>query len=189
MTVTLQDVQNAQKKIEKHLPPTRTRLSPKISDIVKAEVYIKFENRQHTGAFKDRGALNCLLNLNEEQQKKGVVTMSAGNHAQGVAHHAGRLGIPATIVMPANTPYVKVRNTENYGAKVVLHGDFEGASAQAKYLRDAEGLAFVHPYDDVLVMAGQGTVALEMLDVVPNLECLIVPVSYTHLTLPTNREV
>ena len=176
MTVKFEDIKTAQKKLKGHLPSTRTRKSPKISDICSADIYFKFENRQHTGAFKDRGALNCLLNLTVEQSAQGVVAMSAGNHAQGVAYHAGRLGIPATIVMPENTPYVKVRNTENYGATVVLQGDFEGASAHALVLEKEQDLAFVHPYDDVFVIAGQGTIALEMLDSVPDLDCLVVPI-------------
>ena len=176
MTVTFADIKTAQKNLDGDLPSTRTRKSFKISDIVNAEVYFKFENRQHTGAFKDRGALNCLLSLTQEQRDIGVVAMSAGNHAQGVAYHAGRLGIPVTIIMPANTPYVKVRNTENYGATVVLHGDLEQAFTYAKQLEKEQGFTFVHPFDDSFVIAGQGTIALEMLDAVPDLDCLVVPI-------------
>jgi threonine dehydratase len=152
-------------------------LSRTLSEIVGAEVWLKFENLQFTASFKERGALNKLLSLSPEERKRGVIAMSAGNHAQGVAYNAKRLGIPATIVMPRYTPVVKVQQTEGHGAHVVLHGDkLEEAAEHAKALAASRGFVFVHPYDDPLVMAGQGTVALEMLEDAPGLDTLVVPI-------------
>ncbi|HFA60325.1 MAG TPA: threonine ammonia-lyase, partial [Rhodospirillales bacterium] len=137
----------------------------------------KFENLQYTASFKERGALNRLSVLSPEERRRGVVAASAGNHAQGVAYHAQRLGIPAVIVMPRETPFVKIENTEKLGARVVLHGhSVEEATAHARELARRDGLVFVHPYDDPLIIAGQGTIALEMLDQAPDLEVLVVPV-------------
>jgi threonine dehydratase len=142
-----------------------------------AEVYVKFENLQFTGSFKERGALWKLLGLDAEERRRGVVAMSAGNHAQGVAYHAQRLGVPATIVMPKGSPNVKIRQTRAFGAALELAGDtLDEAAAHAERVRQERGLVFVHPYDDPRIVAGQGTVGLEMLEDAPDLECLIVPV-------------
>jgi threonine dehydratase len=147
-----------------------------LSAILGCELWLKFENLQFTASFKERGALNRLSLLDAEERKRGVIAMSAGNHAQGVAYHAKRLGIPATIVMPAFTPHVKVRNTQAHGARVVLHGASLAESAShARALQAEEGLVFVHPYDDAAIAAGQGTLAIEMLQAAPGLEMLVVP--------------
>jgi threonine dehydratase len=148
-----------------------------LSDIAGCQVWLKFENRQFTASFKERGALNFLLSLDEKSRARGVAAMSAGNHAQGVAYHAGRLYIPATIVMPLTTPFNKVKHTRDFGAEVILEGrDLTEASAAAHKLAAERGLTFIHPYDDPKVIAGQGTLALEMLEDVPLLESLMVPV-------------
>ena len=141
-----------------------------LSEIAGCEIWLKFENLQFTASFKDRGALNKLLSLTAEERKRGVIAMSAGNHAQGVAYHAGRLGIPATIVMPEGTPFNKVKHTKGFGARVVLDGnDAVGClCARRRMIAAAENLVFVHPYDDPKVIAGQGTVALEMLADAPD---------------------
>ena len=159
------------------LVETPTVHSRTLSAITGAEIFLKMENQQYTASFKDRGALNRLLELNAEERARGVLAVSAGNHAQGVAYHAGRLGIPATIVMPRFTPNMKVANTRALGAEVVLEGDdFPSAAAHADQLREERGLVFVPPYDDLAVIAGQGTVALEMLAAQPDLDTLIIPV-------------
>jgi threonine dehydratase len=142
-----------------------------------AELWFKFENLQFTSAYKERGALNRLAKLSAAERKAGVIAMSAGNHAQGVAYHAGRLGIPSTIVMPETTPTVKVENTRALGAEVILHGaTLEDATAFTRKTAIERGLTFIHPFDDPVVIAGQGTVALEMLAAVPNLDVLVVPI-------------
>jgi threonine dehydratase len=141
------------------------------------DAYLKLENLQMTGAYKERGALNRLLTLSSAERAKGLIAASAGNHAQAIAYHAGRLGIPATIVMPEATPLVKVANTRGHGAKVVLHGaSYDEAYAEARRLEQVEGLTFVHPFDDRAVIAGQGTVGLEILEQVPEVEAVLVPV-------------
>jgi threonine dehydratase len=174
---TFADIQNAQAAIAPALVRTPTRHSRTLSGIAGCEVWLKFENRQFTASFKERGALNRLLSLREDEKKRGVAAMSAGNHAQGVAYHAGRLGIPATIVMPVTTPFNKVKHTRDFGAAVILHGEsLVDADAEARRIAQAGGLTFIHPYDDPLVIAGQGTCALEMLEDVPQLDALIVPV-------------
>jgi threonine dehydratase len=148
-----------------------------LSKVTGAEVFLKFENLQFTASFKERGALVKLASLDAEQRRRGVIAMSAGNHAQGVAYNAKRLGIPAVIVMPRFTPNVKVEHTRAFGAEVILHGDtFDDARTHAVELSEARGLCLVHPYDDEQIIAGQGTVALEMLAAFPNLDALIVPV-------------
>jgi threonine dehydratase len=148
-----------------------------LSEIVDAEVWLKFENLQFTAAYKERGALNKLLQLSEEERARGVVAASAGNHAQAVAYHGRRLGIPVTIVMPVSTPMIKVTQTEGHGAHVVLHGErFDDADAHARELEARDGQVFVHPFDDVAVMAGAGTVALEMLEDAPELDTLVIPI-------------
>lgn len=175
--VTIDDVRAAAAQIRAAVPPTPCAHSRTLSALTGAHVVVKFENLQFTASFKDRGALNKLLSLDATERKAGVIAMSAGNHAQGVAYHAGRLGIAATIVMPAATPNVKVRQTRSHGAEVVLVGETLEASAEAARKIAAErGLVFIHPYDDPKIVAGQGTVGLEMLDAFPDLEVLLVPI-------------
>jgi threonine dehydratase len=177
LPVTLADIQAAARAIEGLVVRTPTRHSRTLSAIAGCEVYLKFENRQFTASFKERGALNRLLALSEDERKRGVVAMSAGNHAQGVAYHAGRLGIPATIVMPVYTPFNKVKHTRDFGADVVLEGeDLAAAFAAARAIAARTGAVLVHPYDDALVIAGQGTLALEMLADLPALYAFLVPV-------------
>jgi threonine dehydratase len=177
MTVTFDDIRTAADELKGAIVDTPCAYSKTLSSITGAEVVIKFENLQFTGSFKDRGALIKLLNLSPDEQHAGVIAMSAGNHAQGVAYHAQRLGIPATIVMPANTPNIKVVQTRKLGAKVVLEGEsLTEANDQARQIAADEGLTFVHPFDDDHIIAGQGTVALEMLASDPDLEALVIPV-------------
>ena len=175
--VTLDDIRAAAKRIAGALEPTPCVHSRTLSKLTGAEVFLKFENLQFTASFKERGALNKLLSLSDADRRRGVIAMSAGNHAQAVAYHAARLGIPATIVMPRGSPNTKIRNTQVHGATVVLEGDnlFE-AGKHARTLAARDNLVFVHPYEDELIIAGQGTVALEMLEAVPDLEVLVVPV-------------
>ncbi|MFK8050640.1 MAG: threonine ammonia-lyase [Halioglobus sp.] len=177
MTLTLQDIENAATRIATATVNTRFEKSQTLSSMAGTELYLKFENFQFTASFKDRGALNKLLLLKEQGATAGVIAMSAGNHAKAVAYHAQRLNIPATIVMPRNTPNVKVQDTKNFDARVILFGDTLDESANhANEVAAAESLVFVHPYNDMDIMAGQGTVALEMLAVEPNLDCIVVPV-------------
>jgi threonine dehydratase len=175
LPISAQDVRDAAARIEGAVVRTPTHKSITLSQITGCDVHLKFEIFQFTAAYKERGALNRLLDL--PKGTKGVIAASAGNHAQGISYHAGRLGIPATIVMPKGTPFNKVSRTEELGARVVLTGaDFEEATQEAYRLADAENLTFIHPFDDPLVMAGQGTVGLEMLEDVPDLETLVVPI-------------
>jgi threonine dehydratase len=177
LPVTLQDVQAAAARIAGAVVHTPCLRSETLSRIAKADIWLKFENLQFTASFKERGALNTLLQLTPEERRRGVIAMSAGNHAQGVAYHAGRLGIPATIVMPAFTPNMKVSHTRGHGAKVVLHGNtLAEAATEAHRLAAEQKLVFVHPYDDPRIIAGQGTIALEMLQDVPGLDTLVAPV-------------
>ncbi len=151
--------------------------APALSELTGAELYLKLETLHRTGSFKERGALNKLLTLDAAERRAGVVAMSAGNHAQGVAYHARRLGIPATIVMPEGTPFTKIERTEAFGAKVVLQGDSLAAAREAAdALARERGLVLVHPYDDPAVIAGQGTIALELLADRPDLDTLVVPI-------------
>ena len=174
---TLMDIQAAAARLRGNLLMTPCTYSRTLSGITGAEVYLKFENLQFTAAFKERGALNKLLTLTSTQRKTGVIAMSAGNHAQGVAYHAKRLGIQATIVMPQHTPNVKVEHTRGHGAEVILHGDtFDESSSFTRKLSRERHLTLIHPYDDPLVIAGQGTLALEMLEQQTQLETLLVPV-------------
>jgi len=174
---SLDDIRAAAQRIEGVVERTPTRLSHTLSEIAGCDIYLKFENLQFTSSFKERGALNKLLSLTPEQRKRGVVAMSAGNHAQGVAYHAGRLGIPTTIVMPEFTPFVKVKHTKGFGARVVLEGaTLTESFGRANQIAISEGLAFVHPYDDPVIVAGTGTIALEMLADVPELDTLVVPI-------------
>jgi threonine dehydratase len=175
--ISLHDVQAAATILEGHIVATPCLLSRTVSEVVGADVWIKFENLQFTASFKERGALVKLASLTEEQRRKGVIAASAGNHAQGVAYHARRLGIPAVIVMPRFTPSVKVERTRMFGAEVLLAGEgFDEARTHAMELAPSLGLELVHPYDDDRVVAGQGTVALEMLAAEPGLDILLVPV-------------
>lgn len=177
LPIALADVVAAHAAIGDKVIRTPCLHSRTLSELTGAQVWIKFENLQFTAAYKERGALNKLLTLTAEQRARGVIAASAGNHAQGLAYHAARLGIPATIVMPRFTPVVKVQQTESHGAHIVLHGEkFEEASAEAYRLADARGLVFVHPFDDPAVMAGQGTVAIEMFEDAPAMDTLIVPI-------------
>jgi threonine dehydratase len=177
MTLSLADVERAAGVIEGAVVATELSVSRTLSHLLGAEVWLKFENQQFTGSFKDRGALNRLSALDEAARGRGVVAMSAGNHAQGVAYHAGRLGIPATIVMPLGTPFVKISGTEVLGARVSLAGEtVDEAAGIAREVAERDGLTFVHPYDDPLVVAGQGTIALELLAQGPPLDALLVPI-------------
>jgi threonine dehydratase len=177
LPVTLEDIEYAAARIGEAVVHTPCLRSETLSRLAKADVWLKFENLQFTASFKERGALNTLLQLTDEEKKRGVIAMSAGNHAQGVAYHAGRLGIPATIVMPSFTPNTKVEHTRVHGARVVLHGDtLAEAGEEAHRLAAAEKLVFVHPYDDPRIIAGQGTIALEMLQDAPDIDTLVVPV-------------
>lgn len=158
----------------RHTPCEHSRT---LSALAGCELFLKFENLQFTAAFKERGALNFLLTLTPEERRRGVVAMSAGNHAQGVAYHAARLGIPAKIVMPEGTPLVKIENTAVLGADVIVHGTvLEEATEHAKLIAQRDNLVFVHPFDAPYVIAGQGTIALEFLETFPQLDCLVVPI-------------
>lgn len=177
MAITIEDIRAAATAIAGSVIETPCLHSRTLSDISGAQIYLKFENHQFTASFKERGALNTLLSLTPAQRSKGVIAVSAGNHAQGVAYHARRLGVPAVIVMPRFTPHVKVLHTRNFGAEVLLSGDnFDEAKAHAMQVMQERGLSLVHPYDDAKVIAGQGTIALEMLAAHPDLEMLVVPV-------------
>jgi threonine dehydratase len=175
--VGVADIEAAAARIAGHVARTPCALSRTLSVATGAEVWVKFENLQYTASFKERGALNKLLSLSVEERQRGVIAMSAGNHAQGVAYHAGRLGIPATIVMPRFAPHVKVTHTRAFGAEVVLIGEsLAEAASEAHRLAAERGLVFVHPYDDPLIVAGQGTIGLEMLEAAPDLDTIVVPV-------------
>ena len=177
MTLSFDDIQAAAERLAGHVERTPCRPSRTLSRITGAEVWVKFENLQFTASYKERGALNRLLSLTEEERRRGVIAASAGNHAQGLAYHGERLGVPVTIVMPRGTPHVKVQQTREFGAEVVIDGEgYDAAYERALELRDERGLVFVHPFDDPAVMAGQGTVALEMLEAAPGLEILPVPI-------------
>jgi threonine dehydratase len=175
--ITLQDVRTAAARIAGAVERTPCLRSRTLSALAGCELWLKFENLQFTASFKERGALNKLLTLGESERRRGVIAMSAGNHAQGVAYHAARMGVRAVIVMPRGTPNNKVKSTQVHGAEVVLEGDtLAQAAAHAQALGAREGLTFIHPYDDPAVIAGQGTVALEMLEAAPELDVLVVPI-------------
>ena len=177
MTLDLAAIQAAAGRLKGHIERTPCRYSKTLSKITGAEVWVKFENLQFTAAYKERGALNKLMLLSDAQKAKGVIAASAGNHAQGLAYHATRLGVPSTIVMPRGTPFVKVEHTRAHGANVVIEGEtYDDAYAHAMTLKAERGMTFVHPFDDLEVMAGQGTIALEMLEDQPDLEILPVPI-------------
>ena len=175
--IEYQDIEAAAIRLQGQLLNTPCVASKTLSEITGAQVFLKFENLQFTASFKERGACNKLAQLSAEQSAKGVIAMSAGNHAQGVAYHAQRLGMRAVIVMPRFTPGVKVERTRGFGAEVILHGDtLDEARSYAVEMSDREQLTFVHPYDDEAIVAGQGTVAMEMLKEVPDLDTLIIAV-------------
>jgi len=177
LPVSIDDIKAAAALLDGEIQRTPMLPAPRLSAVTGAEIFVKYENMQTTGSFKERGARVKLGQLPEADRRRGVVTLSAGNHAQAVAYHAARLGIPATIVMPETTPLVKVENTRAWGATVVLYGETLYESRErCDAIRAEQGLALVHPYDDPAVIAGQGTVALEMLAAVPDLDVLVVPI-------------
>ena len=177
LPISLEDIRSAAARLAGAIEHTPCLHSRTLSRLTGAEIFLKFENLQFTASFKERGALNKLLSLSAAERSRGVIAMSAGNHAQAVAYHAARLGIPALIVMPKGSPNTKIRNTQIHGAQVVLEGEnlFE-AGKHARALAARDNLVFVHPYEDPLIIAGQGTVGLEMLEAVPDLDVLVVPV-------------
>ena len=175
--IDLSTIQAARRRLQGQVLKTPFMLSRTLSDMLGAQIWLKFENLQFTASFKERGALNRMLALSGEERAKGVIAVSAGNHAQGVAYHAQRMGVPAVIVMPRFTPTVKVANTRRFGAEVVLEGDtFDDAVAHSQELIRRRGLIMIHPYDDEAIIAGQGTVALEMLEDQPDLDTLVIAI-------------
>lgn len=177
MTVTFADIEAARVRIAGQVDRTPTRYSRRLSQLTGAEVWVKFDNLHFTGSFKERGALNRLLQLTPDERKRGVVAASAGNHAQALAYHGGRLGVPVTIVMPEGTPFVKIDGTRAHGANVVIHGlDFSGSTEEAHRLRDEEGFVFVSAFDDAGIVAGQGVCGIEFLEDAPDLDALIIPI-------------
>ena len=177
MSVTLEDIQAAAAALRGQVVDTPCLHSRTLSEITGARIHLKFENHQFTASFKERGALNKMAQLSASERARGVLAVSAGNHAQGVAYHAQRMGVPAVIVMPRFAPAVKVENTRRFGVEVVLYGDtFDEARLHGLALAQSRGLTVVHPYDDLAVAAGQGTIALEMLAEAPQLQALVVPV-------------
>ncbi|MBA4804491.1 MAG: threonine ammonia-lyase [Brevundimonas sp.] len=177
MTVTFDDILAARQRIAGQVDRTPVRHSRRLSQLTGAEVWIKFDNLHFTGSFKERGALNRLLQLTPEERRRGVVAASAGNHAQALAYHGGRLGVPVTIVMPEGTPFVKIDGTRAHGANVVIKGqDFTGSTEEAHRLRDEEGFVFVSAFDDAGIVAGQGVCGLEFMEDAPDLEALIIPI-------------
>lgn len=177
MTLKFEDVTTAYEAIKDATQRTPCVKAARLSLHLGIDLYFKLENLQHTNAFKARGALNKLLTLDKDQRKRGVIACSAGNHAQGVAYHAQRLGIPATIVMPYGTPFNKIAKTEDFGAKVVLHGkNFDESVDFTLAMAEKKNYVFIHPFDDVAVAAGQGTLGLEMLEQQPELDCVVVPI-------------
>ncbi len=177
VAIRLEDVLAARERVREHVYYSPCERSAMLSKLTGQHVYLKLENLQMTGSFKERGALNRLALLTAEEAGRGVVAASAGNHAQGVAYHATRRGVQSIIVMPLATPLVKVTATREFGAEVVLHGtNYDEACAEATRLCEREGMVFVHPFDDAAVMAGQGTIGLEMLEQIDGLEAVIVPV-------------
>jgi threonine dehydratase len=175
--VCFADIEAARQRVGSYLTPTPLAYSQYFSEMWGCKAYFKFENLHLTGSFKERGALNKLLCLSEEERARGVITASAGNHGRAVAWHASRLGIAATVVMPVNSPIVKVQNTADTGARVVLHGEsFDDAVEHARHLCESEGLIYVHGFDDPLIVAGQGTIGLELTEQCPYLDTVVVPV-------------
>jgi threonine dehydratase len=174
--IDLSDIEAARARTAEHLVLTPCTPSEVFADLFDGRAWFKFENLQRTGSFKERGALNRMLLMSEAERAQGVITASAGNHAQGVAYHAHRLGIKATIVMPERTPLIKVTNTERFGARVILHGrSYDEAMVEALRIQESEGQRLIHPFDDEAVIAGQGTIGLELLEQCPDVEAVIVP--------------
>ncbi|CAN5296083.1 threonine ammonia-lyase [soil metagenome] len=177
MTVTYSDIQTARDRIAGQVDRTPVRHSRRLSQATGAEVWVKYDNLHFTGSFKERGALNRLMQLTDDERARGVVAASAGNHAQALAYHGGRLGVPVTIVMPEGTPFTKVDGTRSHGATVVIKGsDFTGSTTEAHRLRDEDGLVFISAFDDEGVIAGQGVCAIEFLEDAPDLDVLIIPI-------------
>jgi threonine dehydratase len=177
LTLSLADIEAARRVIAGHVLRTPMLPAPRLSALTGAEVFVKYENLQVTNSFKERGARAKLASLSAAERARGVIAMSAGNHAQAVAYHGKRLGIPVTIVMPLGTPTMKVTQTEGHGANVVLYGDmYDDAYAKARELEQQEGYVFVHPFDDPQVIAGAGTLGLELLEDVPDLDAIVVPI-------------
>ena len=177
MTVTFDDILAARERIAGQVDRTPVRYSRRLSQLTGAEVWIKFDNLHFTGSFKERGALNRLLQLSPDERKRGVVAASAGNHAQALAYHGARLGVPVTIVMPEGTPFVKADGTRAHGATVVIKGaDFSGSAEEAHRLRDEDGMVFISAFDDAGIVAGQGVCGLEFMEDAPDLDVLIVPI-------------
>ncbi|MDA7981114.1 MAG: threonine ammonia-lyase [Alphaproteobacteria bacterium] len=177
MSVSLDDIERARLLIQDNIVRTPLIYAPRLSARFDCRLFLKLETMQATGSFKDRGSLNRLLHLDDEQRRRGVVAMSAGNHAQGVAYHARRLGVPAKIVMPSFAPFSKVERTRSYGAEVILEGDTLDASAvRAREIVSEEGRTFIHPYDDDHIIAGQGSIGLEIMEDCPDVDAVIVPI-------------
>ena len=177
MSVTFEDVLAARDRIAGQVDRTPVRFSRKLSELTGAQVWVKFDNLHWTGSFKERGALNRLSLLTADERRRGVVAASAGNHAQALAYHGKRLGVPVTIVMPEGTPFVKVEGTRRHGANVVIKGlDFSGSTEEAHRLRDEEGFVFISAFDDAGIVAGQGVCGLEFLEDAPELEALVIPI-------------
>ncbi|CAM8638758.1 MULTISPECIES: threonine ammonia-lyase [Sphingobium] len=177
LPITVDDILAARTRIAGSIVKTPTLISQTLSNMLGCNVYLKFENLQFTAAYKERGALNRLIQLDDAAKAKGVIAASAGNHAQGLAYHGKRLGVPVTIVMPTTTPTVKITQTQGHGATVVQYGEkFDDAYAHARLMEEEQGLTFVHPFDEPDIMAGQGTVALEMLEDAPEIDTLIIPI-------------
>lgn len=177
MSVVFADIQAAQQRIRGQVDRTPVRYSRRLSQLTGADVWIKYDNLHFTGSFKERGALNRLMQLTPEERSRGVVAASAGNHAQALAYHGGRLGVPVTIVMPEGTPFTKVDGTRSHGANVVIKGaDFTGSTEEAHRLRDEEGFVFISAFDDEGIVAGQGVCAIEFLEDAPDLDVMLIPV-------------
>lgn len=175
--ITLDSIYDAHDKIRDGIVKTPTTFSPGLTEFTGTRIFCKHEQLQRTGSFKDRGSLNKMLSLTLEQRKRGVVTISAGNHSQGVAYHARRLGIPATVLMPEGTPSTKINRTSSHGANVILKGNnLSELEPIAKEIMEQEGLSLVHPFDDPLIVSGQGTIGVEILEAVPEIDCIIVPI-------------
>lgn len=177
MTITAEAIRKAAKEMKGHVIRTPTILAPAISRMAEAEIYLKLENLQHTSSFKARGAFTKMQTLTAEQRKKGVITMSAGNHAQAVAYHAHMMGIPSVIAMPSQTPFAKINRTRSWGAEVVLEGrNLNECEGLVDKIKSERGMTLVHPYNDTIVATGQGSVGLEMLEDCPDLDTLVVPI-------------
>lgn len=177
LAVSIEAIRAAAQRLNGRVERTPMRRSRALSEATGADVWVKYENDQYTAAFKERGALNKLLQLSDTEKKRGVIAASAGNHAQALAHHARELGVPTTIVMPKATPNVKVEQTRSRGARIVLEGEtFDDAYDYALKLREERDLVFVHPFNDIEVMIGQGTTAIEMLEDAPHLDTLVIPI-------------